>query len=121
MVISVLAESESLAPPELVAQAEEAVREFRSLCFWFWHPDALVRTMADIREVITELRRYGNPQAWLTAQEFQREVLAMIVGNRSEQSHFAGGLVEAALVRHGDEQGSRAFREDRDTGLHRYS
>ncbi len=25
--------------------------------------------------------------------EFQREVLAVIVGNRSEQSHFAGGLV----------------------------
>ena len=25
--------------------------------------------------------------------EFQREVLAVTVGNRSEQSHFAGGLV----------------------------
>jgi hypothetical protein len=24
---------------------------------------------------------------------FQHEVLAVIVGNRSEQSHFAGGLV----------------------------
>jgi hypothetical protein len=31
--------------------------------------------------------------------EFQREVLAVIVGNRSEQSHFAGGLVLNAAER----------------------
>ena len=36
-------------------------------------------------------RRPGPPTMPLT--EFQREVLAVTVGNRSEQSHFAGGLV----------------------------
>ena len=72
MVDTVLAESEIPAPAELVAMAEAAVREYGPRCFWFWHPDARVRTMADIREVITELRRYGNQQAWLTAQELQR-------------------------------------------------
>jgi len=40
--------------------------------------------------------------------EFQREVLAVIVGNRSEQSHFAGGLVLNAV------EGSPRYSKDFD-------
>lgn len=32
------------APPELVAMAEAAVREFEVRCFWFWRPDVVART-----------------------------------------------------------------------------
>lgn len=71
-----IAESTNLdqtpAPPELIARAEALVREFGVQCFWFWHPDAVVRTLEDIRVVIKELRRNGDRRAWLDAQELQR-------------------------------------------------
>lgn len=60
------------AAPELVAKAEAAVREFEVQCFWFWHPDAVVRSVEDVLVVIMELRRNGNRRAWLAAQELQR-------------------------------------------------
>jgi hypothetical protein len=60
------------APPELVAMAEAAVREFEVECFWFWHPDAAIRTVEDIQVVIKELRRNGGRRAWNVAQELQR-------------------------------------------------
>ena len=31
----------------LVARAEELVREFKE-CFWFWHPEARVRSLEEI-------------------------------------------------------------------------
>jgi hypothetical protein len=65
-------ESAISAPPELVEKAEAAVRDFEVQCFWFWHPEARIRTLSDVREVITELRRHGNRQAWLAAQDLQR-------------------------------------------------
>ena len=60
------------APPELIAKAEAAVREFEVQCFWFWRSDAEVRTVEDIRLVINELRRNGGRRAWSAAQELQR-------------------------------------------------
>lgn len=60
------------APSELVAKAEAAVREFEVQCFWFWRPDAVVRTVEDIQVVIKELRRNGDRRAWRAAQELQR-------------------------------------------------
>jgi len=60
------------APPELVARAEAAVREFEVQCFWFWHPDAAIRTVEDIQVVIHELRRNGGRRAWNAARELQR-------------------------------------------------
>jgi hypothetical protein len=72
MVDMALSETGIPAPPELVAKAEEAVREYEALCFWFWHPEAWIRTMEDVREVIAELRRYGNRRAWMAAQELRR-------------------------------------------------
>lgn len=75
--MAVITASESVenripAPPELVAKAEAAVREFEVQCFWFWHPDAVVRSVEDVLVVIMELRRNGNRRAWLAAQELQR-------------------------------------------------
>lgn len=72
MVDRAISETAIPAPPELVVKAEAAVREYEVLCFWFWHPEARIRTMADVREVIAELRRNGNRRAWLAAQELQR-------------------------------------------------
>lgn len=59
------------APPELVARAEQAVRNFHS-CFWFWHPEAHVRYLDDIELVIRHLREYGGWKAWHTAQELRK-------------------------------------------------
>jgi len=60
------------APPELIAKAEALVREYSVHCFWFWHPDAKVRFMGDVRLVVQHLREYGNWRAWRAAQELQR-------------------------------------------------
>lgn len=60
------------APPELVAKAEELVREYSVHCFWFRHPEAKVRFLGDVRLVIHHLREYGNWRAWRAAQELQR-------------------------------------------------
>ena len=60
------------APPELVAKAEALVREFGVTCFWFWHPEARVRLVGDVKNVVHHLREYGNHRAWRAAQELQR-------------------------------------------------
>jgi hypothetical protein len=60
------------APPELIAKAEALVREYEIQCFWFWHPEAKVRFMGDLRIVVENLREYGNWHAWRAAQELQR-------------------------------------------------
>ena len=39
------------------------------MCFWFWNPDAPLRTVDDVRSVIEHLRKYGDKQAWRVAQE----------------------------------------------------
>lgn len=58
------------APPELAARAMALVDEFPR-CFWFWHPDASVRYLDDVRLVIHHLREYGGWKAWEAAQELQ--------------------------------------------------
>ena len=59
------------APPELIERASELVRQFPE-CFWFWHPDARVRHLADVRLVVEHLREYGGWRAWRSAQELHR-------------------------------------------------
>jgi len=59
------------APPELVERASALVREHPE-CFWFWHPDARVRHLEDVRLVIEHLREYGGRRAWWSAQELHR-------------------------------------------------
>ena len=55
----------------LVARAEELVREFPQ-CFWFWHPDARVRSREEIPLVIKNLREYGDKKAWRAAQDLRK-------------------------------------------------
>ena len=59
------------APPELVERASALVKK-HSECFWFWHPDARVRHLEDVRLVIEHLREYGDRRAWREAQELHR-------------------------------------------------
>jgi hypothetical protein len=59
------------APQELIARASDLVRQFPE-CFWFWHPDAQVSRLEDVRLVIEHLREYGDRRAWLAAQELHQ-------------------------------------------------
>ncbi|WP_367873368.1 hypothetical protein [Luteolibacter sp. Populi] len=60
-----------IAPPELVARAEALRRKFPG-CFWYWDPDARIRYLDDLREVVLQLRKHGDREAWLAAQEFHK-------------------------------------------------
>ena len=59
------------APPELVERAMTFVGKYPE-CFWFWHPDARVRHLEDVRLVIEHLREYGGHSAWRDAQDLYR-------------------------------------------------
>jgi hypothetical protein len=59
------------APAELIARATAEVRSHPE-CFWFWHPEARVRHLEDVRLVIEHLREYGDRRAWRAAQELHR-------------------------------------------------
>jgi hypothetical protein len=59
------------APPALIAQAEAAAARFPQ-CFWFWHPDARIRSIEDVRLVVRHLRDYGDHDAWLAARDLTR-------------------------------------------------
>ena len=59
------------AAPELAARAEALVTQFPE-CFWFWRPDARVRSEDDVRLVIRQLRVRGGHDAWLAAQDLHR-------------------------------------------------
>jgi hypothetical protein len=41
-------------------------------CFWFWRPDARIRSLGDVRLVVRQLREYGDRQAWLAARDLAR-------------------------------------------------
>lgn len=60
------------APPELIERAEELVKKYEIDCFWFWHPEARVRYLGDVRLVVHHLREYGNHKAWQAAQELNK-------------------------------------------------
>jgi hypothetical protein len=62
------------APPDLVEQAEALVRD-NIRCFWFWHPEARVRYLDDVRQVVHHLREYGDWKAWGKAQNLHRCLL----------------------------------------------
>jgi hypothetical protein len=59
------------APAELAERAALLVRKYPE-CFWFWHPDARVRSLEDLRRVIQHLREYGDRSAWWAAQELHQ-------------------------------------------------
>lgn len=59
------------AGSEIVAQADALVRRFPE-CFWFWHPEAQIRSLEDVRLVVRHLREYGDREAWLAARDLNR-------------------------------------------------
>jgi len=59
------------APPELAARAAALVQAHPE-CFWFWHPEARVRNLEDVRLVVEHLREYGDRRAWFEAQDLHR-------------------------------------------------
>lgn len=56
------------APADLVALASGLVHRYPE-CFWFWRPDAPIRSLDDVRLVVRQLRDYGGRDAWLAAQD----------------------------------------------------
>ncbi|MCX6976148.1 MAG: hypothetical protein NTZ94_18035 [Verrucomicrobia bacterium] len=60
------------APLELIERAEALVKKYDIQCFWFWHPEARVRYLDDVRQVVRHLREYGNHKAWQAAQELSK-------------------------------------------------
>jgi hypothetical protein len=56
------------APPELAALAAALVRQYHE-CFWYWRPDAPIRSLEDVRLVVRQLRTYGGRDAWLAARD----------------------------------------------------
>lgn len=56
------------APPDLIARAWALVEKHPE-CFWFWHSEARVRHLEDVRLVVEHLREYGDRRAWREAQE----------------------------------------------------
>jgi len=57
--------------PEVAERAADLVRRF-SECFWFRHPEAVIRFTDDARLVIEHLREYGDKRAWAAAADLQR-------------------------------------------------
>ncbi len=51
------------APPELIARAQAAVKDFPG-CFWFRRQGASVETVNDVLVIILHLREYGGWKAW---------------------------------------------------------
>lgn len=63
-------ESEVVSP-DIQRMAHEAVKNFHE-CFWWWNPEALITTRADVLEVIRTLRMGGGHRAWWAAQALQK-------------------------------------------------
>jgi hypothetical protein len=63
--------AESPGPEELVERAAALVKRFPE-CFWFWHPEARIRTGDDVRLVVRHLREYGDREAWLAARDLNQ-------------------------------------------------
>lgn len=72
------------APPQLVARATALVEKHPE-CFWFWHPEARVRHLEDVRLVVEHLREYGDRRAWREAQELN-ECLSPLSKKKSWRS-----------------------------------
>ena len=65
-----------LAPPELAAQAAALVKIYPE-CFWFWHPEARICSLEDVRLVVEHLREYGDYRAWRAAQDLNQCLLPL--------------------------------------------
>jgi hypothetical protein len=52
----------------MAARAAALVRQYPE-CFWYWRPDAAIRSLEDVRLVVRHLREYGGHDAWQAAQD----------------------------------------------------
>ena len=59
--------SDKPASPAAIAMAQQAVRDFHE-CFWWWNPEFLPESKADIGEIVAALRKSGGRNAWQAAQ-----------------------------------------------------
>jgi hypothetical protein len=59
------------ASADLVTRAETLISRHPG-CFWFWHPDARIHTLDDVRLVVRHLREYGGHSAWLDARDLHQ-------------------------------------------------
>jgi hypothetical protein len=82
--------AEKPIPPEVVAMAGQAVKDFHE-CFWFRHPEAEITEWKDVALVIDRLRRYGGHRAWhrspssprMPLTPFQQDVLKLIARTKA--------------------------------------
>jgi hypothetical protein len=61
------AEAEQPVSPAVLEMARQAVRDFHE-CFWWWNPQFQPRSSDDVREIVDNLRKAGNPRSWAAAQ-----------------------------------------------------
>ena len=62
------------APASGAAQAlaRTAFEKHGGTCCWFWKDDPSLATRGALRELIRNLRDYGNRETWLLAREIER-------------------------------------------------
>jgi hypothetical protein len=64
-------DSETARAMVRVREARRAFRRFRSLCFWSYRPDLVIRT-EDVPWVAEQLMKSGNREAWLAGAKLCR-------------------------------------------------
>lgn len=60
------------ASPAAIALARAAFEKHGGTCCWFWRDDPALATRGALRELIRNLRDYGNRETWLLAREIER-------------------------------------------------
>jgi hypothetical protein len=60
------------APAPALALAEDALRRFRAMCFWFRSTEAKVATVGDVHLVVRRLRQHGDRKAWDMAYQIEQ-------------------------------------------------
>ena len=55
-----------------IALARTAFEKHGGTCCWFWRDDPSLATRGALRELIRNLRDYGNRETWLLAREIER-------------------------------------------------
>jgi hypothetical protein len=63
---------ERTASAPALALAEEALRQFRTSCFWFRNGEAQIVTVGDVLLVVRRLRQHGDRQAWEMAYRIEQ-------------------------------------------------
>ena len=65
-------EDNTPASAAAVALARTAFEKHGGMCCWFWKDDPSLATRGALRELVRNLRDYGNRETWLLAREIER-------------------------------------------------